>query len=255
MDQRVHILKRAAEAAGRVLSNGFRQTLDIDQKGELDLVTNIDRAAERAIIDILDAEVPDDYIQAEESGSREGTTPYRWIIDPLDGTTNFANGFPHFSVSIALAHCDLLKAGIVFDPIKNEWFEAHRGAGATLNGRIIRVGDKTSLSEALGVTGFSYDRRERMPELLDRVESFLMHTRGLRRLGSAALDLCYIACGRFDVFLEDGLNAWDMAAGCLIVEESGGILSKLNGKPFDVNGGEVIACNTHLARIVRAHIR
>ncbi|MBO1317198.1 inositol monophosphatase family protein [Acanthopleuribacter pedis] len=255
MEQRVEILKRAAEAAGRVLSNGFRQTLHIDQKGELDLVTDIDRAAERAILDILDAEVPEDTIVAEESGRREGSNRFKWIIDPLDGTTNFANGFPHFSVSIGLMETGLLRAGIVFDPIKDEWFEAHRGKGATLNGRMIRVGEKTSLAEALGVTGFSYDRRERMPELLARVESFLMHTRGLRRLGSAALDLCYVACGRFDVFLEDGLNAWDMAAGCLIVEESGGILSRLNGKPFDVDGGEVIACNTHLARIVRAHIR
>ncbi len=255
MESRITLLKRAAEAAGQVLANGFRQSYTVDKKGELDLVTDIDRAAEQAILDILNEACPDDHIQAEESGRREGNNAFRWIIDPLDGTTNFANGFPHFSVSIAFAENDILQAGIVFDPMKNEWFEAIRGQGATLNGRLIQVGQKTSLSEALGVTGFSYDRRERMPELLDRVASFLMHTRGLRRLGSAALDLCYIACGRFDVFLEDGLNAWDMAAGSLIVEESGGILSRLDGTLFDLDGGEVIACNPHLSRIVRAHIR
>ena len=249
------LMKKVAAGAGECLLRHFRTGVAVRKKGALDLVTAADEAAEKIVIEGIRNHFPDDHILAEESGSHSGSTEYQWIVDPLDGTTNFTHGFPHFSVSIGLAKAGEVVAGIVFDPVKDEWFEAHLGEGATLNGRPIAVSGETNMGEALGVTGFSYDRRDRKNELLDRVSDFLQHARGLRRLGSAALDLCYIASGRFDFYVEDGLNPWDIAAGSLIVTEAGGRLAGIGGAPFDLYEGKVIACTPGLLRETTERMR
>ena len=243
---RSELMEQLGLEAGARLKDFFGKGIEIKKKGVLDLVTLADETAEKLVVDGILAHFPQDAILAEEGGAREGSNAYQWIIDPLDGTTNFAHSFPHFSVSIALARDNQIIAGLVYDPMKNEMFKAQLGQGATLNGNPISVGIKRDLGESLGVTGFSYDRRERMDFLLDRVRMILNNCQGLRRLGSAALDLAYIASGRFDVFVEDGLNAWDMAAGALLVTEAGGSISMLNGDHWNVHGHEVLACNANL---------
>ena len=213
---RTDLLKEVALEAGKTLAAYFGRDFEVHKKGELDLVTAADKETERQIVDAIAARFPQDEIMAEESGQKKGSSSFRWIIDPLDGTTNFAHRFPHFSVSIALAEGDRVIAGAVHDPMKGEFFEAGLGMGATLNGQPLQVSRQSQLNECLAVTGFSYNRRQRMPQLLGRVEKILNHCQGLRRLGSAALDLAYVACGRFDLFVEDGLNAWDIAAGPIV---------------------------------------
>ena len=244
---RKELLQSAALEAGACIRDFFGRDLNIKKKGELDLVTQADEAAEQVIVDAIAAHFPGDGILAEEGSSREGKTGFHWIIDPLDGTTNFAHGFPHFSVSIGVAQNGRVRHGIVYDPVKQELFEAHEGEGARLNGKAIRVAGKTELGESLSVTGFSYDRRLRLPELLGRTERMLQHCQGFRRLGSAALDLAYIACGRFDIFLEDRLNPWDIAAGQLLVLEAGGAVCGFDGGPVDLAAGHILACNPSLA--------
>ena len=245
-DARAQLMRSAGLEAGALLKEYFYSSVEIRKKGELDLVTMADEKAERLIVDAVVQAFPDDAIIAEEGSSKDGSSGYSWIIDPLDGTTNFAHRFPHFSVSIAVAKAGRVIHGLVYDPMKNERFEAHAGEGTTLNDQPISVGTREVLGEALAVTGFSYDRRERMDFLLERVRLLLNNCQGLRRLGSAALDLAYVASGRFDVFIEDGLNAWDMAAGQLLVTEAGGRVSLLNGETYDLNGGQVLATNSHL---------
>jgi myo-inositol-1(or 4)-monophosphatase len=243
---RVELLKTVSRAAGRCLQNHFGGELNIRKKGELDLVTAADEAAEKLIVAQIASQFPADAVIAEEGSSRDGNSGYAWIVDPLDGTTNFAHQFPHFSVSIALSRDERVVAGVVYDPMKDEFFFAQAGGGAFLNGQPMRVADRQHLSEAMAVTGFSYDRRQRMPELLGRVERILQHCQGFRRLGSAALDLAYVACGRFDLFLEDGLHAWDMAAGLLLVTEAGGLCTNLDGSQHRLFGDQVLATNPRL---------
>lgn len=237
------LLKSVSLDAGQCLMSYFGKELAIEKKSELDLVTVADKAAEKRIVEQITARFPDDTILAEEGGGRQGTSSFRWIVDPLDGTTNFAHGLPQFAVSIALAQEERVLAGVVFDPAKGELFEAYLGEGARLNGEAIQVGRCSRLSETLTVTGFSYDRRRRMPVLLERVGRILTHCQGFRRLGSAALDLAYVAHGRFDVFLEDGLHPWDTAAGQLLITEAGGAVCNLDGTPLDLARGEILAAN------------
>lgn len=236
------LIRRAAAQAGDLLARYFRQDLDIRKKGELDLVTEADENAERLVRDLIIAHFPHDAILAEELAAREGDSGYRWIIDPLDGTTNFTHGLPQWSVSIALAKDDEIVEGVVFDPIKSEIFHARRGEGATCNDLPLACGSTERLADALCVSGFSYDRRERIDELMTRVRRALMTTRGFRRHGSAALDLCYVAAGRFDLYWEDGLNPWDMAAGALIAAEAGASVETMYGAPFNPYGNGVLAC-------------
>lgn len=243
---RKQCLLETARAAGACLKAHFNKGIQIRKKGTLDLVTAADEAAEALIIAAIQKDFPDDAIVAEESGSKSGSSGYQWIIDPLDGTTNFAHNFPQFAVSIAIAKDNLVVLGAVFDPIKDEFFFAEKEKGAYLNDHPIHVNDRQELVDALGVTGFSYDRRQRMDELLNRARNILENCQGLRRLGSAALDLCYTACGRFDIFIEDGLNAWDIAAGQLIVTEAGGVVSQLDGSSLDIFSGEILATNKDL---------
>jgi myo-inositol-1(or 4)-monophosphatase len=236
----------AAEACGELLRGYFKRPLDIRQKQLNDLVTEADEAIEARLVNHIREAFPNDAIFAEEGGEKTGTTAYQWIIDPVDGTTNFAHQLPQFSISIALAYEGKVIAGVVNDPVKEEFFEAELGSGAKLNGEPISVASRTRLADALVVTGFSYDRRDRIEVLLERVRRILMNAQGLRRFGSAALDLCYIAAGRFDVFVEDGLSPWDMAAGQLIAAEAGAALRTIQGEPFDVFGNGVVACNPDL---------
>jgi len=246
--RRRDVLRQAAKAAGDCLRGYYGKSFQVSHKGEINLVTQADRAAEEVVLKAIATAFPHDHVVAEESGRRPGTNAWQWIIDPLDGTTNFASGLPHFAVSIGLVRDGEVLSGVVYDPIKDDWFEATRGEGAFLNGQPIKVSDQSVLGQALTATGFPYDRRERMPELLKRVEKILMKTRGLRRLGAAALDLAYVACGRLDIFLEDGLNSWDIAAGLLLVKEAGGEVLQFNGDSVSLVQGEVVAGNSRLSR-------
>ncbi|WP_300668786.1 inositol monophosphatase family protein [Desulfoluna sp.] len=228
---------------GRILSDMYGSSFRVDRKGRIDLVTEADTASETAIIETLTRRFPDHDVLAEESGASHRESPYRWVIDPLDGTTNFAHGLPLFSVSIAFqAHGETV-FGVVFNPITEELFMATKGEGATLCGRPISVSEAATVEESLLVTGFPYNVRDIMPRLLSRFESCLDAAQGVRRLGSAALDLCFLACGRFDGFWEENLKAWDTAAGVLIAEEAGARITDFNGKKYTPGEVEMLATN------------
>ncbi|HWQ35324.1 MAG TPA: inositol monophosphatase family protein [Blastocatellia bacterium] len=225
---------RAAREAGAILRDYAARGFEVTNKGRINLLTEADLASEKHIKELIASHYPTHRIIAEESGvSDHRDFEYCWIIDPLDGTTNFAHGFPCFAVSIGIEHKGQPVAGAIYDPSRDEMFAAERGAGATLNGQRIRVSDVEQLERALVVSGFPYDVRERMDEYLPAWRAFLEHAQGVRRFGAAAIDMAYVACGRLDGFWEYGLNAWDMAAGAVIVEEAGGRMSKLDGSPFD----------------------
>jgi len=238
----------AAAAAGGVLRSHWITTSQVSFKGPVDLVTDADVAAERVVVGMLRESFPDHDIVAEESAPQATSGPYRWYVDPLDGTTNFAHRFPHFAVSIALAHGDDILLGVVLDPMREEVFAAYRGGGATLNGIPIRVSETGKLSQALLGTGFPYDRQQRARFYLQGLERFLTVSQGIRRGGSAALDLCYVASGRLDGFWEWGLQPWDIAAGAIIVAEAGGIVSDFHGGPCRLGGQEILATNHPLAK-------
>jgi myo-inositol-1(or 4)-monophosphatase len=218
----------------------------ITNKGDIDLVTEADIAAEELIIDRIRSHYPLHGILAEESGEtiQEGSSrsEWKWIIDPLDGTTNYAHGYPCFCVSIGVEHSGALEIGVVYDPMRNEMFAAERGQGATLNERRIRVSDVEELNRAMMCTGFPYDVRTR-PDFARDFTNFTLHAQAVRRDGSAALDLAYVACGRFDGFWEDGLNTWDIAAGALLVSEAGGRITNFENEPLDIYTKKVVASN------------
>ncbi len=238
---------QTARDAGRVLAERFGRTLEITNKSELDLVTESDLASERLIIDRIKSHYPRHAILAEESGASEPAdlekeSDWRWIIDPLDGTTNYAHGYPCFCVSIGLEHNGRLEIGVVYDPMRDEMFTAERGQGAALNGRRIHVSPTPALASALLCTGFPYDVRERS-EFARHFANFIMAAQGVRRDGAAALDLAYVAAGRFDGFWEEGLKPWDVAAGALLVEEAGGRISNYLGEPLNIYTPPVVASN------------
>ena len=238
---------QTARDAGRILAERFGRTLEITNKSELDLVTESDLASERLIIERIKTYHPRHAILAEESGAsspvdREPGSEWRWIIDPLDGTTNYAHGYPCFCVSMGLEYNGRMEVGVVYDPMRDELFAAERGQGASLNGRRIQVSPVNSLSGALLCTGFPYDVRERS-EFARHFANFIMNAQGVRRDGAAALDLAYVACGRFDGFWEEGLKPWDVAAGALMIEEAGGRVSKYDGAPLNIYTPPVLASN------------
>jgi myo-inositol-1(or 4)-monophosphatase len=236
---------QTARDAGRLLAERFGRTLHITNKGELDLVTESDLASERLIIERIKTYHPRHAILAEESGASDpgaGQDEWRWIIDPLDGTTNYAHGYPCFCVSIGLEYQGRMEVGVVYDPMRDELFSAERGQGASLNGRRMSVSPVDSLASALLCTGFPYDVRERS-EFARHFANFIMNAQGVRRDGAAALDLAYVACGRFDGFWEEGLKPWDVAAGSLLVEEAGGRVSKYDGSPLSVYTPPIVASN------------
>lgn len=235
----------AAQAAGAILTDYARRGFHIERKThQIDLITDADRASERAILERIRAEFPDHEVLAEEGGlSAARSAAYRWVVDPLDGTTNFAHGLPIYAVSIGLEHDGRLIAGVVWDPARRELFVGELGRGATMNGAPLRVSATASLNEALLVTGFAYNIRETRNNL-DHFSRFSVTAQGVRRLGAAALDLCYVAAGRMDGFWEMSLHPWDVAAGALIVTEAGGRMSDFSGSAqFSIYGKELVASN------------
>ncbi|HTT74556.1 MAG TPA: inositol monophosphatase family protein [Candidatus Binataceae bacterium] len=237
---------RAARAAARVHLKWLSRTSVTRKSNSIDLVTEADQQAEATVIDILQRAFPTHAILAEESGTNAHQSEHRWIIDPLDGTTNFAHGYPQFCVSIAYEYRGKVRVAIILDSFKKECFVAQRGRGAHLNGKAIHVSPIATLDSSLLATGFPYDRRERRHYYLTFWEAFMMRVQGVRRTGSAALDLAYAACGRTDGFWEFGLKPWDVAAGALIVEEAGGLVSNMDGSPLDLAGGQIVASNGRL---------
>lgn len=235
----------AAMAAGELLRSSFGGEQKVRYKGEVDLVTEVDEQAERKIGGMLREAFPDYGMLAEEGGASSGDGEYRWIVDPLDGTVNYAHGLPVFCVSIALERAGELALGVVHDPMREETFVAERGGGATLNGRPIRVSETNELIRALVVTGLPYDR-DAMPAALDLFSRFAVLTQGIRKQGSAALNVCYVASGRLDGYYERGVKPWDVAAGALILEEAGGKVTDFRGDGFDLEGPEIVASNAAL---------
>lgn len=243
IDQTIAVGEKATRAAGAVLCDHFGKALAIRKKGVIDLVTEADLAAEQAIITTLRSAFPRHLIHAEESG-RSGDDPrHVWIVDPLDGTTNFAHHLPLFAVSIAYQSEGRTMAAWVYNPITDQLFSAVRDQGAYCNGQPIRSSQTDQLEEALLVTGFAYNIREKMEPVMVRFRRCLAVAQGVRRLGSAALDLCLVANGSFDGFWEEDLKPWDTAAGALIVTESGGRVTDFQGQPHDPDRLEILATN------------
>jgi len=240
LDTLLETAVEGARRAGRVLAERFHQPRTISFKSGIDLVTDADKASERVLLDWLRQRHPDHAILSEESGASAGST-YRWIIDPLDGTTNYAHQLPHFSVSIAVEGEGGVQAGVVYDPMRDELFSAVRGRGATLNGQPIRPSTIDRLDRALLCTGFPYDVREHPEGPAGLVVRFLGLAQGIRRLGSAALDMAYVASGRYDGYFEFSLKPWDVAAGALIVSEAGAVASRIDGAPYDTSVVDVLS--------------
>ena len=234
----------AAKAAGNVLLGYAQSGFHVERKNPINLVTDADHAAEQCVIDHVRRYFPSHRMLAEERGVDAAvSSPYQWIIDPLDGTTNFAHGFPVYAVSVGVEYERRLVVGVVYDPTRDELFTAEAGHGALLNGRSITVSHTAQLEAALTVTGFAYDVRESINNNLDHFAHVTLKAQGVRRTGSAALDLCYVAAGRFDGFWEVKLNPWDMAAGTLIVQEAGGRITDLKGNAHSIYQPELLASN------------
>ncbi|MFZ0887294.1 MAG: inositol monophosphatase family protein [Candidatus Binataceae bacterium] len=242
------VAMRAAGVAGRIHLSRLRRISVKLKSSPIDLVTEADREAEAAIIEVIRRAYPAHAVLAEESGASAESSEHRWIVDPLDGTTNFAHGYPQFCVSIAYEHRGRLELGVVYDALKRECFVARRGGGARLNGKPIHVSRVRRLEDSMLCTGFPYDRRERPRFYLAFWEAFMMRTQAIRRTGSAALDLTCVACGRIDGFFEFGLKAWDVAAGALIVKEAGGRVTNMDGTPLDLDAGKIVVSNGRLHR-------
>jgi myo-inositol-1(or 4)-monophosphatase len=234
----------AARAAAVILLEKARKGFLVEYKAAVNLVTDADRAAEDCIVSAIHRSFPGHCVLAEEGGAmRTNGSPFQWIIDPLDGTTNFAHGFPFYSVSIGLEYAGTCVLGVVFDPVRNELFTAECGMGAFLNGTRIRVSRTDKLDQSLLVTGFAYDIRDNADNNLDHFARLSLHAQGVRRTGSAALDLCYVAAGRFDGFWEVKLNPWDMAAGFVILQEAGGLATSFAKDTFSIYGQQLVATN------------
>ncbi len=234
---------RMARDAGSLLRNRLNTSFDIMHKGAINIVTEVDLASEKLIRDAISTHYPRHEVLGEEGGLTESRSDYRWVVDPLDGTTNYAHGYPVFCVSIALEHEGETVLGVVYDPTRDEMFTAERGGGAALNNRPIRVSSVDDLGNGLLSTGFPYDIKTSTFTNLDHWGNFAMHAQALRRDGAAALDLCYVACGRFDGFWELNLSPWDTAAGALIVTEAGGRVTDFTGNKFSNYESQILASN------------
>ena len=247
MAETVEELLAAAEAValrgGEVLRERWTAPRTVDFKGGIDLVTDADRASEAAILELLRRRWPDHDVVAEESAAQLRGGPCRWYVDPLDGTSNYAHGVPHFCVSAGVTDASGLAAGAVYQPLTGELFTAGRGLGAFSNGRPIHAGGRQALAACLVATGFPYDVWDHPERPLRMLGAAVTRARGVRRFGSAALDLAYVACGRFDGYFELGLKPWDVAAGILLVREAGGLATDLGGGPLRLDGGEILAAS------------
>ncbi len=242
----------AALKAGRFLLDHFGAKMSVEYKGDINIVTEADKACEETIVKTILLAFPDHGILAEEGDSRRGNSSFSWVIDPLDGTVNYWHGYPHFCTSIALRDKSETVVGVVYSPITGELFTAEKGGGAFCNGKPISVSSTETLIESLLITGFPYDVQECADTYLVHFANFLRHAQAVRRDGTAALDLCYLAMGRFDGFWEFGLFPWDVAAGSLIVEEAGGRVTLFDDSPLDIHAGEIAASNGKIHREVIA---
>lgn len=234
-----------AREAGALVVNYYERRIGFESKGEFDLVTEADRASEKLIVERLRAHFPSHGIVAEEGGGHESASEYIWYVDPLDGTTNFTHSFPMFNVTMALARSGEIELGLIFDPVRNELFTAERGGGAYLNHRRIHVSGVKRLNDSLSSTGFP-SRKRRHNANIHFYYQLAMSSHGVRRTGSAAIDLAYVACGRLDFFWEFGLKPWDIAAGSLIVQEAGGRVSDLHGNAHSVTKSESVLADNGL---------
>ncbi len=236
-----------ARETGSLQRERFAEPRQIETKSSaIDLVTDVDRASDQLVLEYITSQRPDDEILIEETGTHEGRSGLRWIVDPLDGTTNYAHGFPHFAVSIAVEREGVRELGVIYDPMKDELFSVRRGGGALLNGKPIAVSQVDELERALLATGFAYNVHRAKLDNLEYFARFIKRAQAVRRAGSAALDLAYIACGRFDGFWELELHPWDVAAGLLLVDEAGGTSSDLVGGPVPASGNRLVASNGRL---------
>jgi myo-inositol-1(or 4)-monophosphatase len=247
----LNIAVRAARSAGDIIlrSSDNIGKLKIDQKGKNDFASDVDRAAEREIINIIKTAYPDHAILAEESGEHQGND-YIWIIDPLDGTTNFLHGFPQYAVSIALQHKGRLVVATIYDPLRDELFTARRGGGAMLNNRRLRVTNQTSMKGALIGTGFPFKTDLHLEAYTGMFKAISMQAAGIRRAGAAALDLAYVAAGRLDGFWEIGIMPWDMAAGILLIQEAGGVVTDFSFNDNYLTNGNVIAASPKMHQLL-----
>lgn len=250
LEEIFQVADRAAREAGKILAEGCKKPKQVKYKGDINLVTQYDEAAEKIIVGHISEAWPDHHILAEESGWQGRESEYVWYVDPLDGTTNFAHGLGVFCVSIGFEapgpDGPEIQVAVIYDPIREEMFTALKGQGAYLNGERLEVSGETDQGRALLVTGFPYDLRERSETILPRFQKMLLSAQAVRRLGSAALDLAYVAAGRFDGFWEEGLHPWDTAAGILLVDEAGGRISDFKGNPFRPYSKEILATNGRL---------
>ncbi len=255
MQASLNIAITAAREAGKIIFRNLARidSLSVQTKQKNDYVSEVDYMAEQEIISTIRRAYPQHGILAEESGHSDGDE-YQWIIDPLDGTTNYLRGFPHYCVSIAMRHRQRLKIGVIYDPIKDEMFCAARGDGATLNERKMRVSQLIGFEGALLGTGFPFRENQNIDSYLTILREFMLHTSGIRRAGSAALDLAYVAAGRLDGFWEFGLNTWDIAAGCLIVQEAGGLVGDHLGGHTHLETGNIVVANPKLFRLMLSTI-
>jgi myo-inositol-1(or 4)-monophosphatase len=245
---RTRLAIHLAERAGSILREAVGEQRVVEYKSEVDLVTEVDRRSQALVVDAIRAAFPRDTVVAEEDEGQRPSDGPCWYIDPLDGTTNFVHGLPHFAVSIAFFDEGRPVCAAVHDPCKNELFFAERGAGAFLGNRRLQVSAVAELNRALVVTGFPYDRRDHAPHYLGYFEAFLCAAQDLRRYGSASLDLCYVAAGRFDGFFEWKLHPWDTAAGWLVLEEAGGRVTDFEGGPYDAWLPHILATNGAIHR-------
>jgi myo-inositol-1(or 4)-monophosphatase len=235
-----------SRAAGDILNYYAGREKLVEFKGYANLVTIADKKSEELIIGGILGRYPTHSILAEESGVTQPGASVKWIIDPVDGTTNFAHGYPFYCVSIAVEENGEVLCGVVYDPVRDEMFSAGRGGGAYCNGELLQVSDVAHLSQALLITGFPYNFRERLDTIIDQFRKFLVASQAVRRGGSAALDLCYVAAGRLDGFWELNLQPWDTAAGRIILEEAGGRVTNFGGKVFSIYEKEILASNAHV---------
>ncbi|MCP2520808.1 inositol monophosphatase [Candidatus Aminicenantes bacterium AC-335-K20] len=243
IDRYLQIASEVAKEAGKFLKENFENIKEIEYKGEVNLVTEYDKEAQELIYSKLSSAFPEHGFLGEEDLEKRGDYEFRWIIDPLDGTTNYAHGYPVFCVSIALEHRDRIILGVVYNPMLDELFWAIEGRGAYLNNRKIKVSSTKELDKSLLATGFPYDLRESKNNNINHFNNFILKVQAVRRGGSAALDLCYVACGRLDGFWELKLFPWDIAGGMLIVKEAGGKVSDFRGNEIDPYAKEILASN------------
>ena len=243
MKEFTSVAEQACRRAGEIQMEGLKRARQITYKGRINIVTDVDQACEAAIVEIIQGVFPDHDILAEEGGGKRKDSEYKWVIDPLDGTTNYTHSYPLFCTSIALEYRGEIVLGAVYEPNRGEMFLAEKGSGATMNGQKLKVSATPTLQEALLCTGFAYNIREAKDNNLNHFSDFIMEARAIRRDGVAAVDLCYVAAGRFDGFWELNLFPWDVAAGFLMIAEAGGVATDFKGEAFDIYKKEILTNN------------